>query len=256
MTSRIRLLGAIATIGALSATLAPASASTTTQGSAQLKFTLAATSTLALVTQYSAPFTQGNATPTLLPSAAGVCAGTGSESNFTLTFGTIVPPAAAAAGCLYKNAVAISVNTNDSAGYSVTEYLDSSPGTGMGVCAMPNGGASFPIALGAIATSTRAGNPAAGSFTGMNLTGCTGGSVVPVAAGGTDSGGSVPGNPGTAGLEYYTNSTAGLTLASGAGATTGTQYLGEDVQVNAALGAPSSTAGFTGVYMTIQLLSN
>ncbi|HZO95225.1 MAG TPA: hypothetical protein VFB22_15875 [Candidatus Baltobacteraceae bacterium] len=256
MTARTRLLGAIVSICAVAASAGPVSAATTTQGSAQLKFTLAATSSLALVTQYSAAFGQGNATPTLLPSAAGVCAGTGSEANFTLSFGTIVPQTAAAVGCVYKNAVAVSINTNDSAGYSVNEYLDSSPGTGMGVCAMPNGGASFPVTLGALSTSTRAGNPAAGSFTGMNLTGCTGGSIVPVAAGGTDSGGTVPGNPGTAGLEYYTGSTAMLALASGAGATTGTQYLGEDIQVNAALGAPSSNAGFTGVFMTIQLVSN
>ncbi len=255
MTTRIRSLGAILTICAVSASLAPASASTTTQGSAQLKFTLAATSALALVTQYSAPFTQGNAVPTLLPSAAGVCAGAGAESNFTLTFGTIVPQAAAV-GCAYKNAVAVSVNTNDSAGYAVDEYLDSNPGSGLGVCALPNGGASFPLALGALSTSVRAGNPAAGSFTGMNLTGCTGGSIVPVAAGGTDSGGTVPGNPGTAGLEYYTNSTAMLAASTGAGATVGTQYLGEDIQVNAALGAPSTNAGFTGVFMTVQLVSN
>jgi hypothetical protein len=255
MALRIRPLGAIASIVALAASVTPVSAATTTQGSAQLKFTLAASSTLALVTQYST-FTQGAAVPTLLPSAAGVCAGSGSETGFTLTFGTIVPAAAAAVGCVYKNAVAVSVNSNDSAGYSVNEYLDSNPGSGLGVCALPNGGASFPLALGALSTSTRAGNPAAGSFTGMNLTGCTGGSIVPVAAGGTDSGGTVPGNPGTAGLEYYTGSSTQLVASSGAGATTGTQYFGEDIQVNAALGAPSTTGGFTGVFMTVQLVSN
>ena len=241
-----------------------ARASNTTTGGAQIQWTTSASATLAIVTQYSAAFAQGAAAPTLLPSAAGFCAGSGSETAFTLTFGAMSPSQAVPTGCLYKNALAVSVSTNDATGFSLNEYLDTTTTTGIGICAFPNGGAAFPLApaIAPVATSARAGNPAAGTFTGNALTSCAaGGRVVPAGTGGSVSGGAAPGNPGTPGLAFYSPSGSGVTFLSSAGPTQNggaivTMYGGEDVQVNLAPGAPSTLAGQTGVFLTVQLIPN
>lgn len=240
-------------------------ASITRTGTAQIQWTSSATATMAIVTQYSTTFTQGNAAPTLLPSAAGVCTAGASETNFTLTFGAMTPLAGAATACLYKNAVAVSVQTNDAAGFSVKEYLDATPTTGIGICAYPNGGGgSFPEtpAIAPVTASGRAGNPAAGTFAGNNLTSCAaGGSIVPPGAGGASSGGTTPGNPGTPSLEYYSPASNGLALMSLATPTVNAgslvnMYAAQDVQVNMAPGTPSTLAAQKGVYMTIELIPN
>jgi hypothetical protein len=241
-----------------------ARAGNTTTGGAQIQWTTTASATLAIATQYSAAFAQGLAVPTLLPSVAGICAGSGSETAFTLTFGALSPIKAAPSACLYKNALAVSVSTNDATGFSVTEYLDSAPTTGLGICAYPNGGASFPLApaIAPVAASGRSGNPAAGTFTGNALTSCTaGGSIVPPGTGGSANAGTVPGNPGTPGLQFYSPSGSGVTFLSSAGPTQSgggivTMYGAEDVQVNLAPGAPSTLAGQTGVFLTLQLIVN
>ena len=249
---------------ALAATATGARASSTTSGGAQIKWTAAATASMAIATQYSTTFAQGTATPTLLPSVVGVCNGTGNETNFTLTFGALAPRPTTPTACLYKNALAVSVQSNDANGFVVNQYLDANPATGIGICAFPNGGASFPLApaVAPVSASARSGNPAAGGYTGNNLTSCAaGGTIVPAGAGGSSSGGSNPGNPGAAGLEYYSPSTAGLGFMSMAGPTLSggviaTMYAAEDVQVNLAAGTPSSTAAQTGAYITIQLVLN
>jgi hypothetical protein len=219
---------------------------------------------MAIVTQYSTTFTQGTATPTLLPSTAGVCTAAGNEANFTLTFGALAPRPTVPTACLYKNALAVSVQSNDASGFVVNQYLDATPTTGIGICAFPNGGASFPLApaVAPVTASGRSGNPAAGSYTGNNLTSCAaGGTIVPPGAGGASSAGATPGNPGTVGLEYYSPSTASLGLMSMAGPTQSggvvvSMYAAEDIQVNLAAGAPSTTAAQTGAYLTIQLIPN
>ncbi len=242
-----------------------ARASITRTGAAQIQWTTSATATMAIVTQYSTTFTQGTAAPTLLPSVAGVCTAGASETNFTLTFGALTPRPAAATACLYKNAVAVSVQTNDGAGFAVHEYLDSTPTTGVGICAYPNGGGgSFPMtpAIAPVTASARAGNPAAGTFTGNNLTSCgAGGSIVPPGTGGASTGGTTPGNPGTPSLEYYTSSATTLDLMSQAtptvnGGVITAMYGAQDVQVNLASGAASTLAAQTGVYMTIEFIPN
>ncbi|HEX3551428.1 MAG TPA: hypothetical protein VHT53_13675 [Candidatus Elarobacter sp.] len=242
-----------------------ARASITRTGTAQIEWTASATATMAIVTQYSTTFTQGVAAPTLLPSIAGVCTAGASETGFTLTFGSLSPRSNAATACLYKNAIAVSVQTNDASGFSVHEYLDATPTTGVGICAYPNGGGgSFPEApaIAPVTASARSGNPAAGTFTGNNLTSCgAGGTIVPPGAGGASTGGATPGNPGTGGLEYYAPSTANITLMSQAGPTVNggalaAMYGAQDVQVNLAAGAPSTLAAQTGVYMTIELVPN
>jgi hypothetical protein len=218
---------------------------------------------LALVTQYNGAFAQGNAVPTLLPSAVGVCAGAGPEANFTLTYGSLTPKSNTPTGCLYKNALAVSVQANDVNGFSVTEYIDAPLNNGVGICAYPNGGATFPLvpAVGPVATSTQSGNPAAGTFSGNVLTSCAGnGAVIPLGSGGTSSGGTTPGNPGTPGLEFYSPSGAGLLVMSMAGPTLSggvitTMYGAEDIQINLGPGARSIGAG-GGSYITVQLILN
>jgi hypothetical protein len=257
-----RLIAASASAAVL--LLAPASfarASTTQTGGAQIQWTSAATSSMALVTQYGAGFTQGNVSPTLLPSAVGVCGGGPAEANFTLTFSALTPQSGNPTGCLYKNALAISVQSNDAAGFSVVEYLDFAPGNGFGFCAYPNGAASFPItpAVAPVPASARSGNPAAGTFSGSQLTGCTGGGVIPQGTGGASSGGTVPGNPGTPSLEFYSPASGGLTFASMSGPTVNggslvTMYAAEDVQANMGPGAKSVNT--TTNYITLEMISN
>jgi hypothetical protein len=236
----------------------------TDTGGAQLQWTSAATMSMAIVTQYNGAFAQGNAAPPLLPSAAGVCTPGASEANYTLTFGALVASKVAPTGCLYKNALAVSIQSNDAAGFAVNEYLDSAPTTSIGICAFPNGGASFPLtaAVGPVPVSGRSGNPAAGTFTGNALTSCAaGGTIVPPGTGGASSGGANPGNPGAPGLEFYSPSGAGISFVTKAGPTVSggaivSMYGAEDIQVNLAPNAWSTPAGNTGLYLTIQLVPN
>jgi hypothetical protein len=259
-----RLLAASALAVSLVASAQVAHASTTRTAGAQIQWTSAATATMAIVTQYSTTFTQGTAAPTLLPSLAGVCTAGVSETNFTLTFGALSPRPTASTACLYKNALAVSVQTNDATGFSVHEYLDAAPTSGVGICAYPNGGATFPLApaIAPVVASGRSGNPAAGTFTGTNLTSCAaGGSIVPAGTGGASSAGSTPGNPGTPALEYYSNSGTALNFLTTAAPTVSggvlvSMYAAQDVQVNLAAGAASTLAGQTGAYITFELIPN
>jgi hypothetical protein len=252
-------------IAALLAPAVSAYAASTTSGAAQLRFTSGATLTMTIVTQYSAAGAQGNAAPTLLPSIAGVCTAPLSETNFTLSFGALSPRFNVPSACLYKNAVAVAVNSNDANGFVVNEYLDATPTSGIGICAFPNGGATFPLtpAAAPVPVSARSGNPAAGTFTGNNLTSCAaGGTIVPPGTGGLSSGGANPGNVGTPGLEFYSPSGTQLTFmtlatpTAIAGPAVGNYFAAEDIQVNMASGATSTTVGQTGVYLTIQLVPN
>jgi hypothetical protein len=259
-----RLLAASAIVATLTASTLAAHAASTRTGAAQIQFTSAATATLAIVTQYNAAFAQGLAVPTLLPSQVGVCAPSVGEVAFTVSFGSMTPRSNAATACLYKNALAVSVSTNDANGFAVNEYLDTPPSNGVGICAYPNGGASFPLtpAVAPVPASTQSGNPAPGTFTGSALTNCPGGGgVVPTGAGGLSSGGVNPGNPGTAGLEFYSPSSAGLTMMSLSGPTLSggaitTMYGAEDLQVNMGPGVKSMSGGATGSFLTIQLVLN
>ncbi|HEY0615798.1 MAG TPA: hypothetical protein VGC96_14205 [Candidatus Elarobacter sp.] len=259
-----RLLVASFLVAALAASSSIARAASTTTGGAQITWKAAATATMSIVTQYSAAGAQGSAVPTLLPSIAGVCTAAGNEANFTMTFGSLNPRPNAATACLYKNALAVSIQSNDAAGFVVNEYLDANPTSGIGICAFPNGGASFPLApaVAPVAASARSGNPAAGGYTGNNLTSCAaGGTIVPPGASGASSAGTNPGNPGAGGLEFYSPSSTGLGLMSMAGPTLSggviaSMYAAEDVQVNLAAGAASTTAAQTGAYLTIQLILN
>jgi len=244
-----------------SASIARASSSS---GTAQIKWTSTASVTLSIATQYNATFVQGLAAPTILPSAAGVCAAPPSETAYTLTFGALTPSSTVSTACLYKNALAVAVSTNDASGFSVSQYLDSTASSGVGICAYPNGGASFPLApaIAPVATSARGGNPAAGTFTAGVLTSCAaGGSIVPPGTGGAASAGTVPGNPGTPGLQFYSPSGTSLGFLTSAGPTVSggsvvNMYGAEDVQVNLGAGAKSTLPAQTGIFLTLELVVN
>jgi hypothetical protein len=253
-----RLLVASMLAAALLAQARPAFATTSSTGNGQIQWTTSPAASLAIVTQYSAAFAQGNAAPSLLPSPAAACTGPASETNFMISFGSFTPLRNAPIACLYKNALAISVTTNDSNGFTVNEYLDTTPVAGIGVCAFPNGGAAFPLAATASATTSARGvAPAPGTFTANVLTACAaGGAIVPPGTGGASSAGANPGNPGAPGLEFYSPSTAQLAFVTQA--TTGSNvavFGGEDIQLNVAPGQ-TSTAALATLYLTVQLIPN
>ena len=252
-----RLLYASVLAAALLAPAQPAFATTSSNGTGQIQWNTSPTASLAIVTQYNAAFAQGNAAPSLLPSPATACSTPASESNFTISFGAFTPLRNAPVACLYKNALAVSVSTNDFSGFTVNQYLDSAP-AGIGVCAFPNGGATFPLAPSANATvSARGAAPAPGTFTGNVLTSCAaGGTLVPLGTGGASSAGTTPGNPGTPSLEFYSPSTSQLQFVFQNSTTSNVAVFGgEDLQLNLAPGEPSTTATAS-VYITIQLIPN
>jgi len=125
-------------LGIATATAAPSMAATTVYGSAQLKYTVNATASISIAVNYdSNGAIQPAVASTILASTAGNCAaGVAEASNATLTFGGITPPGAAGSytTCYYKNAMSIGVNSNDSAGVNVVEYVDQIQ-TGTAICA-------------------------------------------------------------------------------------------------------------------------
>lgn len=251
-----RILAAAALVAVIALPALPSmAAGTPSYGSVKMSWSVNTTANMTLATQYSAAGAQGLAAPTLLPSALAVCAGSGTETAFNMTFGAINPNLAAAVGCLYTNAVAASVTTNDSAGFKVNEYLDAAPAGGAAFCAYGNGGA-FPLTAGAVAQSTRSGNPAAGTFTGPGVVTCAaGGTQVPVGTGGVLNAGTTPGNPGTASLEFYSAATNGINVVSNPGQALTAVFAGQDIQLNLPAGA-ASTVATQSSYMTVQLFPN
>jgi hypothetical protein len=253
-----RLLVASVLAAALLAPVRPVHAASSSTGTGQIQWNTQPTAAMSIVTQYNAAFAQGLAAPTLLASPALACTPPASETAFTMNFGAFTPLKAAPVACLYKNAVAVSISTNDANGFSVTEYLDTTPVAGIGVCAFPNGGAAFPLApTGAATVSARVAAPAPGTFTGNVLTSCAaGGNLVPPGTGGAVSGGANPGNPGAPGLAYYSPSGTNLGFFQQAGTTSNVAVFGgEDLQLNLAPGE-TSTAAVASLFVTIQLILN
>ncbi len=127
-------------LGIATVTAAPSSAATTVYGSAQLKYTVNATASISIAVNYDVNGNIQNAVnSTILQSTAGNCtAGVAEGANATLTFGGITPPGGAGTytSCLYKNALSVGVNSNDSAGVKVMEYVDVLP-VGTVICAYP-----------------------------------------------------------------------------------------------------------------------
>jgi hypothetical protein len=242
----------------ITATAAPAfAAGTPVYGSAQLKYTVNATAAVSLAVNYD-PTTGSikNATAgSILPSVAGNCSAAVAEgANATLTFGGITPPGAGYTGCYYQNAISLGVQSNDSLGIDVYEYLDVAP-TGTAVCVFKLGAANtlnnLPPASGASGTPgayTGAACPTVNSVGGQLLTA--------LGAATAGSGFGAAGAP--AGVTTNVTATPTATTYSAGptaiyGGSTGLsgvafKYLGQDVQMNvngsAASGAATSIITF------------
>jgi len=225
----------------------------------KLTWTVSTTAQLSIATQYAASSSnivtaQGSSAPSLQPSTAGVCSGTGTtETAFNLTYGTLVPSTSAEVGCNYQNAIAAEVMTNDSNGYKLNEFEVSAP-TGITFCAFPNGSTTGS----ATTTVASAQSTAPVAYTGSA---CANGSTV-LAAGtsptNTSPGQSNPigGGSGTAGLETATAPGSGNFTWGSASTSTTTSgaFFSEDLQINLAANQPAGTA--QSAFIIIQLIPN
>jgi hypothetical protein len=244
-------------LGIATASAAPTMAATTVYGSAQLKYTVNATAAVSIAVNYD-PTTGSikNATAgSILASAAGNCTAAVAEgTNATLTFGGITPPASGYTGCYYQNAISVGVQSNDSSGIDVYEYLDAAP-TGTAVCIFKLGAANtlaaLPTASGASgnpAAYTGAACPTVNSVAGVLLNAGTGTYTVGTGFGGAGAPAgvttNVSANPNA--MSYVT----GTNIYAGSGGLSGTtfKYMGQDVQMNvngnAASGAATSVITF------------
>jgi len=241
----------------MTALSSPAFAAGTPQyGSVKLNWSVNTQASMQIVTQYAShAFTQGSSAVALEPSSAGVCGNSAAETAFNLSYGALNPSLSSSVGCNYPSAVAVSVTTNDSNGFAVTQVVDSTTSVGsyVGFCSFPNTGAS-PVALTSLSTSSRTA-PAAGTFASHLLTGCaSGGTALPYGTAGNENGGGT-GSPGNANWTSNNatewNTSAGAAWVSQASAATSAVYAGEDIQLNLDAGAPSTAA--TSAYITLIL---
>jgi len=247
-------------LGIATVTAAPSMAATTVYGSAQIKYTINATAQVAIATNYtsSAPFGQSAAASTILASTAGNCAAGVAETGATLTFGAITPGSSATTytSCLYKNAILVGVNSNDTNGFKVWEYTDT-VASGTVICAYANNTATMAAAPVASPATAIAGNGTCaaptGGAAGTALTG-QGASTAGTGFGGAS-------NPGTGTWDVTATPTA--TTAGGVGdnifsptSAAGTWlYGGEDISFSANSTAASSSVTQTNV-VTVAVIPN
>lgn len=121
-------------LGIATASAAPSMAATTQYGSAQLKYTVNATASLSLSTNYTTTGAQATGAATILSSPAGACSAGIAETTATLTFGAITPQPSTYTGCTYLNAIGIGFLSNDANGVNIVEYTDTLA-TGTQICA-------------------------------------------------------------------------------------------------------------------------
>ncbi|MGD1066569.1 MAG: hypothetical protein ABR975_07110 [Vulcanimicrobiaceae bacterium] len=164
-----RALAALVMLGIATVTAAPSMAATTVYGSAQIKYTINATAQVAIATNYTstAPYGQSAGAATILASTAGNCAAGVAETGATLTFGAITPGSSATTytSCLYKNALLVGVNSNDSTGFKVWEYTDT-VASGTVICAYANNTATMAASPVASPATAIAGNGTCAAPTG------------------------------------------------------------------------------------------
>jgi hypothetical protein len=241
-------LGALFISGALAG---HALAATTYEGAAKFGYTVNPSLTAHIATNYAPNQTSFiTGTGTILTSGGGgSCTSPASDAinSYTLTFGSVTPPtiAGAAVGCLYQNAIGMSINSNDSNGYTIYETLDVTGGTppaDYGVCVyhdvannvpstttMPSGQASPPDA-------------ADFNFPALTIAGCLGYGIQLGNASGTVTNAGNGGDVGGAGASATVTPTSNSIYAVPAGTVyTGTVFFGEDVQLNVPIGAPGVT---------------
>lgn len=223
-------------------------------GSVKLQWNVAVALNAVIHTNYTSAFAYGGATAAVGSNGSGSCtAAPAQTADLNIAFGTITPSFSGTQGCDYQNAVGVSVQTNDTAGFSVYQYLDTAMPTGTNLCAFPNNASkTFPITPGAtITTSQWTTAPTA-----------YGGSCAAGGAAITNAGTIV--NAGGGAATYATAPATGEYATSTAG--TGQQFLsyttaagtavlgGEDLQLNIASSAASGN-NITNI-MTLQFVAN
>ncbi len=253
-----RILAIAAAAVAVGTMVLPASAASTyTYGSVKLQWNVPLTATLNVHTNYNAAGAFGGASNTLYGSGAGVCTSQASgETDLNMNFGTMAVSPTAGVSCTYKNAVAMQLTTN--AKYQVNEYMDTATEvpTGTGFCAFPNGLAFNGPGSAAATQSTRSADPGPATFTAGVVTGCVGGSVLPIATGTISNSGAAPTQPNAAYTgEYVAAGTPSLNVIGSATPPAGVVWAGEDIQLNLDKNAPA-TSGATSAFMTVQLVNN
>ncbi|MBV8579353.1 MAG: hypothetical protein JOZ86_01860 [Candidatus Eremiobacteraeota bacterium] len=243
-----RAAAALVMLGIATATAAPSMAATTVYGSAQLKYTVNATASLSLSTNYTATGAQAAGAASILSNPAGNCSAGVAESTATLTFGGITPPASGMTGCYYKNAIGIGILSNDGAGVKVFEYTDTLA-AGTAICVMTPTTVT-PVASGSLALSGVAAAPAPAT----NATTCGaapgGDNATALTAQGAATAGTgfgAAGAPGgtdvTATPTATTAGSVGFPWYSGTGVNGATySFIGEDVQFNVSGTAVSGAA--------------
>ena len=224
--------------------MAPVAAATN-EGAVKFSYTVPAAFTAHLASDYAtavAAFATGTGTiQTSTSAGSGTCTtgATDAYNSYTLTYGTVTP-STGATGCNYQNAIGISVNTNDTNGYKIYETLDStSAPTNYGLCIYTDGA----TATATTPASVQATAPGAATFVASVATACAGTGTLLGPASPTVSNAGVGGDVGGAGASSSTFPTTGavFTVAAGVPAT-GTNFYGEDLQLNIPTAAPSVTA--------------
>ncbi len=227
-------------------------------GSVKLQWNVAVAMNAAVHTNYTGAFANGGASATVdYPAGAGSCGGASpvtvtGQTDLNIVYGTITPSFSGTTGCNYENAVGVSVQTNDSSGFAVYEYLDTALPSGTNLCAFPNNATkTFPItAAASITTSQWTTAPAAYSGS------CAAGGASLTNAGTITNAGVAPVQPSAT----YTGEYASAAAATGQQfinytTAAGTAVLaGEDLQLNVASSAASGT-NISDV-MTLQFVAN
>lgn len=224
----MKRIAALAFLGALVASMGPASAANPT-GTVTIKWNTQQLATLTLVTNYSAAGAQGLGAPAIFQnqnSGAGTCTanGSGSEVAQTVNFGNVSPDSVKYTDCLYDNGVLAQYATNDSLGYSLKVQQTTAPANASSVmlCYMGNGAQNSA----SVVQSTRTSNALVPSLTTVTASAasCGGGANTTI---------------------YGTQQT----IASAAAATAGTLNAGGDIELvlapNAASGADQAVATWT-----------
>lgn len=232
-----------------------AAATVNQYGSVKLQWNVAVAMNAVVHTNYTAAFAFGGATANIGSNPANSCGATSpGNTDLNLQFGTVSPTFGSTASCDYQNAVGVSVQTNDSNGFAVNQYLDAALPAGTNLCAFPNNASkTFPVTP-AAAITTSAWTTAPAAYSGA----CAAGGASITNAGVIQQAGNAPAQPGPA-VSYtgeYASSAApaGSVFISNATAAGAPLIGGEDLQLNVASTAASGNN--ISAVMTLQFIAN
>lgn len=220
-------IAALALLAALAYSAAPASAAVTKTGTINVKWNTQLLATLNLYTNYDSTGTGLQANGTILANTnggSGTCSATDTGAvQGTVNFGNVSADAVKATDCMYENAVNAVANTN-STNWTLTEAATMP--AGYGLCALPNGTASFPFAAGALPATQTTRTTAASVPSNTSTTTCATGSFI---------------------------SAAGFTVGSSSAAALANANFGEDIEL---VISPNAAAGAQTVAVTYTLVAN